>query len=150
MKDRTEAASWLDAGQIARIRHAFAHVARNADGFTVDFYARLFELEPATRALFPDDLSDQRAKLVRTLVMLVGNLDHPEELRPLLAGLGSRHRSYGVLPTHYPLVGQALIATLAASLGDSFTAVDRSSWAALYEHIANIMISGTARPAAPV
>jgi len=134
---------WLDAAEIARIRAGFARVATNADGFVADFYARLFELAPTTRALFPDDLSAQRDKLKHMLVMLMASLDRAAELRPALATLGDRHRSYGVVKADFAVVGQALLDTLAAHLGAAFTAADRDAWAALYGRITSIMIAGT-------
>jgi hemoglobin-like flavoprotein len=53
MHRTAETATWLDAAEITRIRAGFARVASNADAFTADFYARLFEIAPTTRALFP-------------------------------------------------------------------------------------------------
>jgi hemoglobin-like flavoprotein len=148
MHHRTETPDWLDAAEIARIRGGFAQVASNADGFTVDFYARLFELAPTTRSLFPDDLSNQRDKLKHMLVMLMRSLDRPTELAPALAALGDRHRSYGVVKTDFAVVGQALIDTLATHLGELFSAADRAAWIALYRRITAVMIAGTTRTAA--
>ena len=36
-------------------------------------------------------------------------------------GLGKRHVKYGVLPAHYDVVGQALLATLESGLGAEWT-----------------------------
>jgi len=147
MHARNENHDWIDAAKIARIRESFAGVASNADGFVADFYARLFELAPTTRALFPDDLSSQRDKLKHMLVMLMRGLDRPVELAPALAALGDRHRSYGVVKTDFAVVGLALIDTLAKHLGDAFTDADRGAWVALYRHVTNIMLAGTRRSA---
>jgi nitric oxide dioxygenase len=145
MHSGNEARDWLDAADVVRIRDGFARVAANADGFTADFYARLFELAPTTRALFPDDLTTQREKLKHMLVMLIGSLDRPLQLKPALAALGDRHRSYGVVKADFVVVGRALLDTLAAHLGDSFTPADRAAWADLYGRITAVMTSGTQR-----
>jgi nitric oxide dioxygenase len=145
MRHSTPTPDWLDADEIARIRAGFAAIAANADGFVADFYARLFELAPTTRALFPDDLSSQRDKLKHMLVILMASLDRAAELRPALAALGDRHRSYGVVRADFAIVGQALLDTLAAHLGTAFTVADRNAWAALYGRITSIMMAGTTR-----
>lgn len=148
MHQETVARDWLDAGEIARIRRGFGAAAADADRFTADFYARLFELAPTLRPLFPDDLSSQRDKLKDMLVMLVTVLDRPVALRPALATLGDRHRSYGVVKADFIVVGQALIDTLDVHLGEQFSSADRSAWTALYARITAIMTAGTARAAA--
>ena len=139
---------WLDAGEIARIRHGFSAVAADADRFTADFYERLFALAPTLRPLFPDDLASQRDKLKHMLGMLVASLDRPVALRPALAALGDRHRSYGVVKADFIVVGQALLDTLSAHLGEQFCAADRGAWAALYARITAIMTTGTVRACA--
>jgi hemoglobin-like flavoprotein len=148
MHQDSVAKDWLDAGEIARIRHGFSAVAADADRFTADFYERLFELAPTLRPLFPDDLSSQRGMLKHMLGMLVATLDRPVALRPALAGLGDRHRSYGVVKSDFIVVGQALIDTLDAHLGEQFGPADRSAWTALYSRIMSIMTLGTKRAAA--
>ena len=144
MHQETVTRGWLDTGEIVSIRRGFSAVAADADRFTADFYARLFELAPTLRPLFPDDLSSQRDKLKHMLVMLVESLDRPLALRPALATLGDRHRSYGVVKADFIVVGQALIDTLGAHLGEQFGPAERSAWTALYSRITTIMTMGTA------
>jgi hemoglobin-like flavoprotein len=148
MHQETPARDWLDTAQIARIRNGFNAVAADADRFTADFYARLFELAPTLRPLFPDDLSGQRDKLKHMLAMLVAGLDRPLALQPALAMLGDRHRAYGVVKADFVVVGQALIGTLESHLGERFSCADRSAWAALYSRVTAIMMTGTTRAAA--
>src|SRR5512146_2953246 len=124
MHQQTVARDWLDSAEITRIRRGFSAVAADADRFTADFYARLFELAPTLRPLFPDDLSSQRDKLKHMLAMLVAGLDRPVALRPALVTLGDRHRSYGVVRADFVVVGQALLDTLDAHLGEQFSAAD--------------------------
>jgi len=148
MHSSTETRDWLATADVVRIRDGFAHVATNADGFIADFYARLFELAPTTRALFPDDLTAQREKVKDLLVMLMGGLDHPMQVKPALAALGDRHRSYGVVKADFVVMGRALLDTLAAHLGDAFTPADRAAWADLYGRITAVMTAGTQRTVA--
>jgi len=148
MHNHTAAPDWLGAADIVRIRNVFGLVAADADGFTAAFYARLFELAPTVRALFPDDLAPQRDKLKHMLVMLMASLDRPATLQPVLAALGDRHRAYGVVRSDFVVVGQALLDTLAARLGAAFGADDRAAWSALYGRITSIMTAGATRAAA--
>jgi hemoglobin-like flavoprotein len=148
MHQETVTHDWLDPAEITRIRSGFNAVAADADRFTAGFYTRLFELAPTLRPLFPDDLSSQRDKLKHMLVMLVAGLDRPVVLKPALAMLGDRHRSYGVVKADFIVVGQALIDTLDAHLGEQFGHADRSAWAALYARITALMTMGTAHAAA--
>jgi len=138
---------WLDTGEIARIRLGFSAVAADADRFIADFYARLFEVAPTLRPLFPDDLSSQRDKLKHMLAMLVAGLDRPVALTSALATLGDRHRAYGVVKADFIVVGRALIDTLDAHLGEQFSPADRHAWTTLYSRITAIMTRGTVHAA---
>lgn len=100
--------------------------------FAQKFYARLFEQAPEIRALFPDDLAPQVAKLTQMLAALVDKLDEPLELARLLEGLGERHRGYGVDARHFAPVGRALFETLESEIGPRFDASTRRAWIALY------------------
>ena len=51
-----------------------------------------------------------------------------ETLISVLKELGARHADYGIQQEHYPIVGEALIETLAAALGDDFTPEAKSEW----------------------
>jgi hemoglobin-like flavoprotein len=100
--------------------------------FSRNFYAHLFEIAPALRPLFPDDLSAQVRKLMDMLAALVGKLDRPHELVLTLEALGAQHRDYGIAAADFAPVGRALFETLAAELGPAFDDATRSAWIALY------------------
>lgn len=139
MNYRSHATDWLNAAEIVRIRLGFARVVPNAEAFAADFYDRLFRLAPATRALFPEDVPAQRLKLKQWLVMLMTGLNRPMELRPALAALGERVRMKVADDASLAVIGQVLIDTLAARLGDRFTIADRVAWTALHGRITAIM-----------
>lgn len=56
--------------------------------------------------------------------------------------LGSKHVAYGVIPDHYPIVGQALLLTLETALGEEWTPRVKSGWTAIYDFVSATMISG--------
>src|SRR4051794_37609828 len=66
------------------------------------FYDRLFEIDPATRALFRNtDQVQQGKKLMQALAAVVAGLDHLDQLLPTIEALGRRHAGYGVTDAHY-------------------------------------------------
>ena len=109
----------LTASEIVLIRDSFDRVSVGLR-FSRNYYARLFEIAPELRALFPDDLSIQLRKLMEMLAALVEKLDRPHELMLALEALGAQHRDYGVAPAHFAPVGQALFETLQGELGPAF------------------------------
>lgn len=128
---------------IKRLEDSFALVKENELAFTELFYRTLFDLHPEVKKLFHHArMDEQRKKLFQSLVLVVKSLREPEVLTSLLEGLGARHVKYGVLPEHYPMVGESLLATFEQILGDSWTREVRQSWAEAYEAVAQIMLKG--------
>ena len=85
------------------------------------------------------------AGVISTVNTAVGMLG--PDLAPLvdiLKKLGKRHAGYGVLEPHYAVVGQALIETLEAALGDAFTDEVKAAWLDVYGVISSTMIEGAA------
>jgi hemoglobin-like flavoprotein len=128
------AESWADsltAAEIGLVRASFDRISVGLR-FSQKFYARLFEIAPELRALFPADLSAQMRKLMDMLASLVEKLDRPHELALTLEALGAQHRDYGVRPEHFAPVGRALLETLDGELGPCFDDATRRAWVALY------------------
>lgn len=130
--------------QIGLVRRTWEQVQPRADAAAESFYSRLFELDPALRGLFGDDLRAQSRKLAFTINMAVAGLDRMESLAPALRELGRRHAGYGVEERHYATVGAALLDTLAAGLADAFTPAVREAWTETYKALAETMKSGAA------
>lgn len=121
----------LTTSEIMLIRDSYDRVSVGLR-FSRNFYARLFEIAPEFRRLFPDDLSAQARKLMEMLAAMVEKLDRPRELAELLGSLGERHRGYGVVAHHFGPVGRALFDTLSSELGPSFDEPTCRAWIALY------------------
>ncbi len=124
------------------VRDSFAKVAPIADQAAALFYARLFELDPALRALFQGDMADQGRKLMAAISLCVAGLDRPDGLLPTVRTLGLRHSGYQVRDEHYETVGAALLWTLEKGLGADFTAETRTAWAKVYWLLAETMKTG--------
>lgn len=129
--------------QIALVQGSFQHVSPMAARIADLFYGRLFELAPEVRPLFPDDLAEQKKKLMQMLGLAVTGLGSPETLLPAVVGLGERHSGYEVAPEHYAIVGEALIWALRQGLGDEFTQDVEEAWTAAYGTLADVMIGAS-------
>ncbi|MEM7062468.1 MAG: globin family protein [Cyanobacteria bacterium P01_B01_bin.77] len=115
--------------------------------FSDCFYRTLFTDYPQVKPLFAHvDMIEQPKKLFASLVVVVGNLTNPDALMPALKGLGTRHVDYGVLPSHYPMVGGALLKAMAEILKEDWTEEVLEAWTEAYTAITKIMLDGLDYP----
>jgi hemoglobin-like flavoprotein len=121
------------------VRDSFAKVAPNAEAAAGMFYDRLFVLDPSLRPLFKDDMTEQRRKLMTMIGTAVANLHRLDTIVPAVQDLGRRHAGYGVAPSHYQTVAEALLWTLEQGLGDEFTSETRQAWVECYTTLASTM-----------
>ncbi|HXI04891.1 MAG: globin family protein [Bradyrhizobium sp.] len=131
----------MDQSQIKLVQESFSKVAPIADQAAIIFYDRLFEVAPSVRAMFPDDMKEQRKKLMATLAIVVNGLSNLESILPAASALAKRHVDYGAKPEHYPVVGGALLWTLEKGLGGAWTPEVASAWTAAYGTLSGYMIS---------
>lgn len=130
----------MNAQQIKLVQSTFAQVVPIAATAADLFYGRLFETEPELRPMFPDDLTEQKKKLMGMLGTAVGGLSRLDVILPAVQSLGRRHAGYGVTAEHYAPVGAALLWTLEKGLGEVFTADARAAWTMAYTTLATAMI----------
>ena len=126
--------------EIKLVRATFALVAPIKADAAALFYARLFEIAPRVKPLFKRDMQAQGAMLMSALALVVGGLDRPEALLPQVDALARRHVGYGTEESHYALVGEALLWTLAKGLGEAFTPEVRAAWTSAYSLLSGAMI----------
>ncbi len=91
--------------------------------------------------MFPDDMTEQRKKLMATLAIVVNGLTNLETILPAASALAKRHVGYGAVAEHYPVVGGALLWTLEKGLGEAWTPQVAAAWTAAYTTLSNFMIS---------
>uniref|UniRef100_A0A7S3P9L4 Globin domain-containing protein n=1 Tax=Amphora coffeiformis TaxID=265554 RepID=A0A7S3P9L4_9STRA len=122
-------------------------------------FQKIFDIEPETKEVFSfgtdyingreDEIfEDPRFKKhARTVIAMVDTAiqlleaGDTKTLFSALHQLGARHASYKVEQHHYPIVGQALILTLEAALGDAFTVEVKKQWVATASQIFNAMVT---------
>jgi hemoglobin-like flavoprotein len=126
--------------QVKLIQDSFAKVAPNADTAAEIFYDRLFAVAPQVRPLFPDDMTEQRRKLMATLAVVVNGLTDLDAIMPAASALAKRHVTYGAEPAHYPVVGEVLLWTLSRGLGPDWTPEVATAWTGAYARLSEFMI----------
>ena len=144
----------LTEAQKAAIRRSWQLVVPIGDTAADLFYKRLFELRPAYRRLFSDDMAPQKRKLLAMLAFIVRSIDWDDskwkdpcatedDLFLVVLALGLRHHElYQVPDESYDVVGQALLWTLDYGLGEAFTTEVRGAWARVYGLLAQTMKMG--------
>ena len=137
----------MQPNQLEMIERDGRVLHERSDEFARAFYATLFDLAPETRALFPDDLTAQRTKLVDELDELISTAvgwrtsGHLDGFVERAHSLGSRHDGYGVTASMYRPVGLALIAALRETVVD-FDDDHERAWTTLYRLLADTMREG--------
>ena len=130
--------------QITLVQSSFARLGPELPALTTRFYQELFGRDPALRALFTTDMAVQKVRFAEKLAEIVRAMPRLAELLGHTRALGARHVGYGVRVADYRTVEDALLAALAAVLGDSFDAPTREAWARAYNLVAEIMLEGAA------
>jgi hemoglobin-like flavoprotein len=125
--------------QIELVQSSFKKVVPIAGTAADLFYDRLFEIAPEVRSLFPQDLSEQKTKLMAMLSNAVASLHKLDTILPVVKQLGQRHKGYGVTPAQYAPVGAALLWTLEKGLGPDFTPEVKAAWTETYTALAGVM-----------
>ncbi len=129
--------------QVKLLKQSFQEIQPYADKFVSSFYVNLFTANPEVMSLFKNtDMETQKKKLLGSLVLIVNSLEQPGSLDSAFRALGARNVKYGVLPKHYSLAGNALLATLEQYLGDKWTAEVKQAWVDAYKIISEIMLDG--------
>ena len=111
-------------------------MAAHGDQVPLFFYSTLFLTNPSVRDMFPVSMANQRDKLVDALGQVISRVDDLDAVLPTLQQLGRDHRRFGVVSDHYPVVGQALLATLEHFSGPDWTAELARDWATAYGIVA--------------
>lgn len=125
--------------QIELVQTSFKKVVPIAGTAADLFYDRLFEIAPDVRPMFPQDMKEQKTKLIVMLGTAVTNLHKLDEILPAVKALGARHKSYGVKVEHYAPVGAALLWTLEKGLGADFTPEIKAAWTDTYTVLTGVM-----------
>jgi hemoglobin-like flavoprotein len=110
------------------------------------FYQHLFEMAPATRAMFAVDMTEQMQKMTDTLLAAIAQLSTNDtgRLEVVLHRMGREHyERYQVEPDHYTYIAHALTRAVRDVAGWEYTSYLSSCWIALSQWVTHHMIAGT-------
>lgn len=127
-----------------RIRESFKLLAPRMEHLTRDVYDRMFRARPDIRPLFADELKIQQQHLSAALGLIVRNLTMLDALEGSFKQLGADHARAGVHPEHYPLVRDAMLESMSASLSanGAWTSELATDWRNLINQVCTYMLQG--------
>jgi hemoglobin-like flavoprotein len=125
--------------QLALIKAGLITLLPDYAALSARFYAHLFAYQPELAGLFTTAQANPEGKFVDMLAALLNSLVQDPSVGVPLVALGQHHRQYGVLAGDYELVGRALLAALAETLGPAWTPAQQTAWAQAYTRVATAM-----------
>ena len=128
--------------QLESVRRTAAGAELAYDKCASCFYNELFDRYPPARALFADDVIAQRGTFVDKLLALVASADDLPGFLAQAHTLGLRLQRQGIHVADYAFVGEALIAAIAAAIGERWTDLADASWRRMYALVADAMLEG--------
>eukprot|EP00899_Mesostigma_viride_P015621 jgi/Mesvir1/2405/Mv22147-RA.1 len=148
----------LSEADVRLISQSWAVICDQVDSpmdFGMVFYDHLSKLAPEVVHLFSVQRCTQAMSFALMVKHIVALLENQSLLIESLEKCAHRHIQYGVLPQHFPVVGEALIRTLAEFLGaDKHMDISVArAWEHLWSILSEIMLKEIARvdlqPCAP-
>lgn len=134
-----------------QVQNTWKLVEANLEANGVAFFRNIFRIAPGALQLFSfrdvhnlyetKELKAHGVKVLSTVGVAVAGLNDVAKLVPVLTMLGKKHLTYGVLPAHYDVVGQALLETLELGLGEHWTPAAKHAWGTVYGTVAGVMKS---------
>ncbi|MDQ0159280.1 NO-inducible flavohemoprotein [Alkalibacillus salilacus] len=111
---------------------------------TTRFYQLLFEKHPKLLNIFNQanqKQGKQQRALANSIIASAEHIDQLESIMPVVEQIAHKHRSLGIKPEHYPIVGENLLIAIKDVLGDAATDDIMQAWEDAYQVIADIFIS---------
>ncbi|TYS14956.1 NO-inducible flavohemoprotein [Rossellomorea vietnamensis] len=110
---------------------------------TSHFYKKLFKNHPELLNIFNhvnQKKGRQQTALANTVYAAAQNIDRLEQLLPAVKQIAHKHRSLGIKPEQYPIVGEHLLLAIEEVLGDAATDEILEAWGEAYGVIAQVFI----------
>jgi hemoglobin-like flavoprotein len=140
-----EESARMNQQSIDRVLASYKMIAPRVDEMVSNFYQAVFTACPEARAMFKQDMTIQRQHLAATLALLVRNLAFQDVLEESVMELGAAHVTYGVAPHQYPIVQDALLASLAQAAGSAWTPELENDWRSVLDYVVLTMLRGAMR-----
>jgi len=134
----------LDQKTIGIIKSTVPVLEKHGEAITTRFYQLMFANHPELLNIFNhanQKQGRQQKALAGTVYAAAMYIDNLEAILPVVKQIAEKHRSLGILPEHYPIVGKHLLLAIKDVLGDAATDEIIDAWAAAYNVIADVFIS---------
>lgn len=133
----------LSEKTIAVIKSTVPVLESHGEQITKRFYQMMFSNHPELLNVFNhanQREGRQQKALASSVYAAAANIDKLETIIPVVKQIGHKHRSLGVKPEHYPIVGNHLLLAIKDVLGDAATDEIINAWAEAYSVIADVFI----------
>ncbi|MFP5106081.1 NO-inducible flavohemoprotein [Neobacillus sp. C211] len=134
----------LDQKTIEIIKSTVPVLEKHGEKITTRFYQLMFGNHPELLNIFNhanQKQGRQQKALAGTVYAAAMYIDNLEAILPVVKQIAQKHRSLGILPEHYPIVGKHLLLAIKDVLGDAATDEIIEAWAQAYNVIADVFIS---------
>ncbi|WP_027706809.1 NO-inducible flavohemoprotein [Zooshikella ganghwensis] len=133
----------LDAQTIATVQATIPLLEQANTALTTHFYQRMFKWNPELKHIFNvsnQHNSSQPKALFNAILAYAKHLHEPGRLAEMVEHIAQKHTGFMILPEHYPIVGQHLLATLQELAPEAATAEVLAAWDKAYAALADIFI----------
>ncbi|WP_226656750.1 NO-inducible flavohemoprotein [Pseudalkalibacillus hwajinpoensis] len=133
----------LSPHTIATIKSTVPVLEIHGTEITKRFYNMLFENHPELLNIFNhanQKQGKQQQALANAVYAAAKNIDQLEAILPVVKQVAHKHRSLGVRPEHYPIVGEHLLKAIKDVLKEDATEEILQAWEEAYGVIASVFI----------
>ncbi len=133
----------LSTNTITTIKSTVPVLEVHGTEITKRFYNMLFKNHPALLNIFNhanQKQGRQQEALANAVYAAAKHIDQLEAILPVVKQVAHKHRSLGVKPEHYPIVGEYLLKAIKDVLKDDATDEILQAWEEAYGVIANVFI----------
>jgi len=131
----------LSPNTIKTVKATIPVLKKHADAISITMYDILFYKHPETIKLFKGSPDNQPKILAAAVSVYAKNIDNIDALQGTVAKMSSAHVRTNVRPEHYPMVGESLINSMKAVLGDAATPEIIEAWTEAYFYLTDILIA---------
>ncbi|TCP32307.1 nitric oxide dioxygenase [Scopulibacillus darangshiensis] len=134
----------MDQQTIDIVKATVPVLEEKGDAITVSFYNHLFSEHPELYNVFNQTHQKQQKQqraLAQAVLAAAKHIDKLEAILGSVKGIAHKHRSIGVKPEHYPIVGENLLWAIKDVLGDAATDEIMQAWEIAYGEIAKVFIA---------
>jgi nitric oxide dioxygenase len=138
----------LNQKQIEIVKSTVPVLEQHGEKITTRFYQLMFGNHPELLNIF-NHANQKQGRQQRALASAVYSaamyIDNLEVIIPVVKQIAHKHRSLGIKPEHYPIVGKHLLLAIKDVLGEAATDDIMNAWAEAYNVIADAFINVEAK-----